>query len=552
MAKLNQRQPRTQSTGPIQAATTSGGAKTHEGTPGYGRDPQSELFLMAVGAFAGEGSFYEDEEKRTERYTRLVEACMFIDPWWVAGLLKYLRQTAKMRTASILGAGIGARWAARNDLAGWARPVLREVLQRPDEPGEFLAWWRLNAKTTVNGGVLRGLQEAVVRLYDERSLIKYDGENQAYRFGDVIELVHPRPATPVQRALFRYAIDRRHARAVLHTDELLTVRGYRALQEMPVDARRALLSTSSAMDVFAAAGMTWENASAWNMGPLTAGFWEALIPRMRPMALVRNLRNFDAAGISPQARANVARRLEDADEMGRSGILPFQLYAAYKNVLSDNWAAPLATALDHAVANIPELTKRTLILVDCSGSMVDKLSRRSQLSRMDAAKLFGAALALRAEAPTLVAFGTSSHEVEVKRGMSIGKLLVPSPRGFRDMGGTETDRAIQQHYAGHDRVILLTDEQASWGYGLHGFSQRTEYTVPVPNHVPVHIWNFAGYEHGMAPATPNQYWWGGMTDDCFRLIPQVEAGRAVGWDMLVPSLEPLAGLATGGVVTRKP
>jgi hypothetical protein len=38
------------------------------------------------------------------------------------------------------------------------------------------------------------LADAVAALYSERSLLKYDAEAEGYRFGDVIDLVHPTPA----------------------------------------------------------------------------------------------------------------------------------------------------------------------------------------------------------------------------------------------------------------------------------------------------------------------------------------------------------------------
>lgn len=131
---------------------------------------------------------------------------------------------------------------------------------------------------------------------------------------------------------------------------------------------------------------------------MDAAVWEAVIPSMGPMALLRNLRNFDAAGVCDEVAARVAARLSDPAEVARSRQFPFRYLAARRHAPSPRWALPLEQALDHALANVPRLTGRTLILVDRSDSMFwDTLSERSRLTRADAAALFGAATALRAE-----------------------------------------------------------------------------------------------------------------------------------------------------------
>jgi hypothetical protein len=89
------------------------------------------------------------------------------------------------------------------------------------------------------------------------------------------------------------------------------------------------------------------------------------------------------------------------------------------------------------------------------------------------------------------------------------------------MGGTETAAAVRQHYAGHDRVVLVTDEQAWAGHGDPG--------SVIPEQVPLYTWNLVGYRHGHGPGRPNQLTFGGLTDQAFRVIPLVEAGRSGSW-----------------------
>lgn len=91
---------------------------------------------------------------------------------------------------------------------------MASVLQRADEPGEALAYWTSTYGRAIPKPVKRGVADAVQRLYTERSLLKYDTGARGFRFGDVIDLVHPAPAAdkPWQGDLFEHALDRRHGR----------------------------------------------------------------------------------------------------------------------------------------------------------------------------------------------------------------------------------------------------------------------------------------------------------------------------------------------------
>jgi hypothetical protein len=247
--------------------------------------------------------------------------------------------------------------------------------------------------------------------------------------------------------------------------------------------------------------------------------WEAVIPSMGTMALVRNLRNFDEAGVSDEVAARVAARISDPAEVARSRQFPFRYLAAYQHAPSLRWAYPLEQALGHSLAHVPALPGRTLVLVDRSGSMWVRLSDRSELNRADAAAIFGTALALRAADADLVEFGTSSVAVPFRKGESVLKIL----GRFGDLGGTDTTSAIRAHYRGQDRVLIVTDEQ-------YAYSHYGDPTEQVPANVPVYTWNLAGYRYGHGPSgVGNRHTFGGLTDQAFAAIPLLESGRDAAW-----------------------
>ncbi|MGW2782355.1 TROVE domain-containing protein [Streptomyces populi] len=497
---------------------------TYEGGQAFVREPREELFLLAVGNFVSQRTFYESGAERDDRYVRLVGELALQDPAWTAGLLRWLRGEGNMRTASLVGAAayVHARLEAGESGGPSNRSVIDSVLQRADEPGELLAHWIAAYGRNVPQPVKRGVADGVRRLYTSRSLLKYDTASKNLRFGDVLNLVHasPDPDKPWQGALFRYALDRRHhpeQAAPPSSDHLLAA--HRTLMEAAPEERRALVTGPGGSERLAAAGMTWEVLAGWLQGPMDAAVWEAVIPAMGPMALLRNLRNFDEAGVSDEAAARIAARLADTAEVARSRQFPFRYLAAHRHAPSQRWAAALEQALGHSLANVPSLPGRTLILVDRSGSMFwDTVSERSGLTRADAAAVFGAALAMRAEQADLVEFGSNSARVPFEAGEPVLDVL----RRFHDLGGTDTTEAVRARYRGHDRVLIVTDEQAA--HCCHGEPARS-----VPPDIPVYTWNLAGYRPAHGPTGPHRHTFGGLTDAAFRMVGLIEAGRGTAW-----------------------
>ncbi|MYS41813.1 TROVE domain-containing protein, partial [Streptomyces sp. SID5998] len=244
MARFNTKTARPRSASSV--ATTGRALRTYEGGRGHERDARSELFLLAVSNMVSQQTFYESAGDRDDRFARLVRELAVADPSWTAGLLGWLRGEGNMRTASLVGAAeyVRARLTAGATDGPTGRQVVASVLQRPDEPGELLAYWTAAYGRNVPKPVKRGIADAVRRLYHPKSLLKYDTASKGYRFGDILNLVHasPDPAKPWQGELFRYALDRRH-----HPDTavppaaLPLLTAHRELMALPVERRRAVV-----------------------------------------------------------------------------------------------------------------------------------------------------------------------------------------------------------------------------------------------------------------------------------------------------------------------
>lgn len=527
MAKFNTLFNRASVSSPVKTEPVASG-RTYEGAPGYARDAKSELFLLAVSNMVGEDTFYEKAHDRDDRFRRLVHQVAVEDVGWLAGFLPWLRGTANMRTAPIVAAleAVAARLTA--GLNGANRGLVASVLQRADEPGEALAYWTAHYGRTLPKPIKRGVADAVRRLYTERSLAKYDGDARGFRFGDVIDLVHPAPAPdkPWQGDLFEHALDRRHGRDKPIPERLRVLRERAALMSLPLESRRAALADP---DRLVRAGITWEALAGWLQGPMDAEAWTAIIPSMGYMALLRNLRNFDIAGISDEVAERIATKLADPDEVSRSRQLPFRFYSAYRMAPSLRWGHTLDRALTLATANLPAFPGRTLVLVDTSGSMsCGAVSARSMVTPAQAAALFGVALAARGAHVDLYGFANGVFEHRITKGASVLKEIDRFCKRIGEAGhGTDIANALHATYRNHDRVVLMSDMQTMTTH--HG----REATTTIPPHIPIYAYNLAGYRRAAIPTgTRNRHEFGGFSDASFRLIPLLEAGANATWPWL--------------------
>lgn len=517
---------------------------TGNGAPGFLRTPKSELFLLAVSNFVGEDTFYEKGVDRDTRFRDLARAVAVEDPRWMLRFVSWLRGKGNMRSAPLVAA-LEAAHAILAARLPHARKIVGAALQRADEPGEALAYWLSRYGRNVPQPVKRGIADAVTRLYDEYSLLKYDGATKGVRFGDVLDLCHPKVNATVadrlmwpdgpndpdrltqinswlqrQAALYEWALGRRHNREQVPNPELLPM--VTADRQLRREVAAGQLDGLYSVERLRAAGMTWEDVLSLGGSRLDKKrAWEALIPTMGIFALLRNLRNFDEAGVSlPAALTHVVTTLTDPRKVARSQLFPYRFLAAYRSVSSVRWAPALETALNLSLHNVPELPGRTLVLVDRSGSMFDRWSDSSDMSRADQAAIFGSAIALRNQGQvTLVQYGTSSQLVTLEPGHSLLKAVNEK---FSSLGGTETRGAIQTWFKGHDRIIVITDEQANFHSATHVFSG-------IPTTVPCYTWNLAGYRAGHAPNVGLRYTFGGLSDAAFAVIPLLEQGTKQNW-----------------------
>ena len=372
--------------------------RTHEGGPAVPHlSPIQQLRRSVLSTLLWERQFYEDGQEIGERIESLAQQ---VDRQVLADLAVQARSEYHLRHVPLLLlAALAKRGGSRI-----VSQTIEKVIQRPDELAEFLAiYWR-KGKVPLAKQVKLGLATAFGK-FDEYRLSKYNRDG-AIKLRDVLFLVHAKPADEAQAALWKRLVDGK-------------------------------LATPDTWEVGLSSGADKKETFTRLLREGNLGY----------LALLRNLRNMMEAGVDASLvrEAILARK-------GARRVLPFRYVAAAR-------ACPqMEPALDQAllatIAELPVLPGKTLVLVDVSGSMGNRLSEKSDLTRMDAA------CALASMIPgDLRVFSFSNEIVEVppRRGMA----GVDSVRGSQRHAGTYLGAAVKAMNAlPHDRLIVITDEQS--------------------------------------------------------------------------------------------
>jgi hypothetical protein len=432
---------------------------THEGALAHPVNAEAALRRSVLSCLLFEKEFYEDGVEISDRIRTLAEA---IKPETVAALAIEARTVTNLRHVPLLLLEVLSRTAkGRSDHL--VASTIEKVISRADEMAEFLAIYTAGGdRRTAKPGhgrqfsaqVMRGLDSAL-RRFDAYQLAKYDRAGKV-KLRDVFRIVRPKPVDETQAALFKAAKD----------------------------------GTLAAPD-------TWE--VALSSGADKKATFERLLreDKLGYLALLRNLRNM--------VEANVDRDLvTDKIKLrkGASRVLPFRYVAAAR--AAPSLERSIDIALLASIDEMPAFKGTTAILVDVSGSMDEKLSAKSDMTRMDAAATLAAIFPGDVRVFT---FSNSVVEVPARRGLA----GIDAIRSSQQHGGTYLGRAVMHmNTIVHDRIVVITDEQS------HD-------SVPQPEGGPAYLINVASYRNGVGYGRWTHI--DGFSENVIRFMREFESSR---------------------------
>jgi len=381
--------------------TLSHRPRTHEGGPAAFLSLEAQLERSVLACLLWEDNFYEDGVAIAERIKILAAGC---PADFVARLAVKAREEGRLRHAPL--------WLARELARHPEKPKMAEtlarVIQRADEPAEFLALYWREGRQPLSKQVKLGLARALQK-FDAYQLAKYNRDG-AVKLRDVLFLSHARPRDEAQAVAWRQLAG-------------------------------GNLPSPDTWEVALSGGADKKKAFTRLLGEGKLGY----------LALLRNLRNMVEAGVEEGL-------IREAILRGAAGtrVLPFRFIAAARAV--PRLEATLDQALKLALAGRSKLAGRTLVLVDVSGSMEVALSGKSELSRLDAAGALAVLFAEMSAEVRVFSFSDDLVEVPPRRGLA----LVDALRHSQDNSGTMLGEAVAKlNHETADRLIVLTDEQSA-------------------------------------------------------------------------------------------
>lgn len=396
---------------------------THENGPAKHVKPEQQLRRSVLSCLLWEREFYEDGK---DIAARILENAAKVDAATVSALAVEARNVHGLRHVPLLL----LTDLIRRGGAGVADTVANTI-RRADEMAELLSiYWR-DGRKPLSRQMKLGLAKAFGK-FSEYQLAKYDREGPV-RLRDVAFLCHVKPSDEDRARLYAKMVNRSHVPSWV----------------LAPSNRAKVTAGQEPFSVGLVTPDTWEVALSG--GSDKKETFERLIRegKLGYLALLRNLRNMMDAGCDRQlvADAIVARK-------GAELVFPFRYVAAAR-------ACPqlepfIDQALCEAVSTGPRLSGVTAILVDVSGSMEEKLSAKSDLTRMDAA----AALASVVNGDVRVfTFSHNIVEVPPRRGMAgIDAVIRSQPHEGTYLGQAVT---VLNSNVKHDRLLVITDEQTA-------------------------------------------------------------------------------------------
>lgn len=427
------------------------------------KSPEQIFYEVLVGTLYGKDKYYtktSDIVVSLREATAKLVARRKMD--FLANVIVHARTVMHMRTIPVIATIIAADEARKQKVDfPQLRYVVEQVIQRADQLTDFIAAAldTFGNKKMIPRQVRSGVADAFGK-FNEYQFGKYN-TSAAVKLKDVLRIVHPKPATAEQSQVYKKIVD--------------------GTLETPY---------------------TWETqlSDSGKTGRSKADVWTELVNsgKVGYMALLRNLRNILAAGVSQEIVAKVCARISAQKEVLASKQLPYAYVNAYEQLLKADAPVQVLTAVSDALeiscANVPSIGDNVWIIVDGSGSMFGG-EYRAYMSKRDffslgscpikTAAIFAAALFKQnngAKNIKLSMFSDDAFFVNLNPRdsvMTLASKILEKVAG----GGTNLNAALQQKPSlgfEPDAVVLFSDMEVDSLTGS-AYQGRFGRNTSVPN-----------------------------------------------------------------------
>ena len=453
-------------------------------------------------------TFYASADTQLEQ---VLAVCQQLEPEFIAKTAIYARQKGYMKDVpALLCASLCVRGS----------PYLPTVFAQVIDNGKMLR----NFVQIIRSGVLgrkslgtrpKKLVQNWLLQANERQLLNAAVGNSP-SLGDVLKMVHPKPAEPWRAAWFAWLIGKPYPAE--HLPEL--TQAFERYKQQRGELPDVPFQMLTALE-------------------LSAHDWAKIAQRSSWQTLRQNLNTLQRHGVYqlPGMVNQVAKRLSDAQAIAKARVMPYQLLTTYQAIDKDLPAAvqhALHEAMEQALHNVPRLSQRVVICPDVSGSMSSVATgyRKGATSKtrcIDIAALVAAAFMRRNRDSVVLPF---EHEV-VKLKLDPKAAVLDNATRLASIGGGGTNCSaplawLNQHKQDAELVVMVSDNE-SWIDSQHRGATQTlkeweQFKRRNPKARLVCI-DIQPYGTAQAPERQDILNVGGFSDQVFSVIERFVSGQ---------------------------
>ncbi len=390
-------------------------AVSYEGGSVYNKNLVEDYLNSLFSSFIEDG-FYESRQKKMERFLDLTtEVRNQLGNEFLAKTSVFARNELGMRSASQLIASY-----LNDDKFDNKRAYYRNFCHRPDDVAEIFGAIDMMGQKRSHATV-RGCGDYIAKL-NEYQLGKYKMLGKEYNMYDIINITHTKSA-----------------------------------------------SVNSFMKGEIESPDTWEvKISTAKTDVERAEEWIRLVQedKLGYLAMLRNLNNIMNAlstigndGLL-LIEDKIISKLTDEASIKKSLVYPYQIYCAYKNMKAHPFM--IDNALDQAFriacGNMEKFEGKSVIMLDISGSMENRISFRSNITIKEVGACYAAALYISQDCD-FVKFGTNAKLCSYNKIDNIFNIISNMCEEDKCGYGTYIGAAFAELDKKYDRIFIVSDMQ---------------------------------------------------------------------------------------------
>jgi 60 kDa SS-A/Ro ribonucleoprotein len=500
--------------------------------PAYALAPKHALAqYVATGCL--NSTFYASAE---EQLSTVLALCGEVDSEFIARTAIFSRERGRMKDAPALLCAV---------LAGRDTKLLETIFPRVIDNAKMVRNFVQIVRSGVTGRKSLGSapKRMVLRWLEARSeeALFASSVGQSPSLGDVIKMVHPKPAAAGREALYAYLIGRSsHADAL--PDFVRDYEAFKAGQTLKVP--KVPLAMLTAL-------------------PLGKSDWIEIARNAPWQATRMNLNTFARHGVFGDEKVRsdeqieiakiVAERLRDRAAIAKARAFPYQLMVAYANAdaqVPGVVKEALQDAMEVALENVPSIAGKVYVLPDVSGSMHSPVtgnrgSATTSVRCVDVAALVAAAILRKNTDAEVIPFNDRPVPVELNPRDSV--MTNAAKLAALPQGGTNCSAPLahlNERGAKGEMIVYVSDNE-SWldaprakARGTATMVEWNRFKVRSPDARLVCI-DLQPYGTTQAKERDDILNVGGFSDQVFETVAEFGSRRLAGehWTSVIESVE---------------